>query len=98
MAFYRREHLLQVPGLRERTPEEFVADKNFHLRDAPVAAADKVREDEDTVKMSNRLGDYLLPTPPPSRLNARGRSPLIPCPQRWWMTTLLSSPPTTKPS
>jgi hypothetical protein len=35
-AFYCREHVLKVPGLRERTPEEFVADKNIHLRDATV--------------------------------------------------------------
>ena len=63
--FYRREHVLQVPGLRERTPEELVANKNIHLRDAPVVDADKVREDDDTVKASNRSGD-LPPSYAPS--------------------------------
>jgi hypothetical protein len=73
-AFYRREHVLQVPGLRERTPEELVANKNIHLHDAPVADADKVREDDNTVKMSNRSGD-LPPSFAPSK-QAERQGPL----------------------
>ena len=64
-AFYRREHILQVPGLRERAPEEFVANKNIHLCDALVADADKVREDDNTVKTANRSED-LPPSYTPS--------------------------------
>ena len=58
--FYRREQVLQVPGLRElRDPEEFVAEENIHLRDFPDTA--KVREDDETIKTSNRTDS---PAPP----------------------------------
>ena len=61
-AYYRRENVLQVPGLREHTPEEFIADENVNLRRANYPDAAKVREDDDTVRTSNVTGD----SPPPA--------------------------------
>jgi hypothetical protein len=53
--YFRREHVLQFPGgLREQTePEEFIAEKNIHLRNQNYPDAAKVREDNDTIKTSN---------------------------------------------
>jgi hypothetical protein len=69
-AFFNRERVLQVPGLRERIPEEFVAEENIHLRHQNYPDAAKVREDDDTVRTSNRSED--LPAPyVPSELAER---------------------------
>ena len=63
-----------MPGLRERIPEEFVAEENIHLRHKHYPDAAKVREDDDTVCTSNRSTD--LPAPyVPSKLAER-RGPL----------------------
>ncbi len=74
-AFYRREHVLQVPGLKEHAPEEFIADENIHLRHANYLDAAKVREDDDTNKTSNRSGDSPPPSYEPSE-QAERRGPL----------------------
>jgi hypothetical protein len=62
-SFYRREHVLQLPGLREQPdPDEFIADKNIHLRE--IDDATKVRDNDDkTIRTSNVTGDLPPPTP-----------------------------------
>ncbi len=44
-AFLNREQVLQVPGLRERVPEEFIAEENIHLRPGNYLEVKKMRED-----------------------------------------------------
>jgi hypothetical protein len=62
-SFFRREHVLQFPGLREQPdPDEFIADENINLREFDDAT--KVREDDDkTIRTSNVTGDSPPPTP-----------------------------------
>ena len=62
-AFYRNEHVLQVPGLgKHHDPDEFIANENINLRHANYPDAAKVREDDETIKTSNRSEH----SPPPS--------------------------------
>ena len=62
-AFYRKEHVLQVPGLgKHHDPDEFIANENINLRHVNYPDAAKVREDDETIKTSNRLEH----SPPPS--------------------------------
>jgi hypothetical protein len=62
--FFQRETVLQVPGctlLRENakiTPEEFVAEEDFHRGNRKWVIDDKVNEDDETVCTSN------VPDPP----------------------------------
>jgi hypothetical protein len=62
-SFFRSEHVLQIPGLREQPdPDEFIANKNIHLRQFDDAT--KVREDDDkTIRTSNVTVDSPPPTP-----------------------------------
>ena len=60
-AVFNRKRVLQVPGRREHIPEEFVAKENIHLRHQNFPDAAKVREDDNTVRTSNRSEDS--PTP-----------------------------------
>jgi hypothetical protein len=61
--FFRRGHVLQLPGLREPPdPDEFIADENIHLRESDNAK--KVREDNNkTIRTSNVTGDSPPRTP-----------------------------------
>jgi hypothetical protein len=62
--FFQRETVLQVPGrtlLRENakiTPEEFVAEEDFHRGNRKRLIDDKVNEDDETICTSN------VPDPP----------------------------------
>ena len=62
-SFFRREHVLQIPGLREQPdPDEFIADKNIRLQEFDDAT--KVREDDDkTIRTSNVTVNSPPPTP-----------------------------------
>jgi hypothetical protein len=57
--FFQRETALQVPGctlLRENaeiTPEEFVAEEDFHRGNRKQLIDDKVNEDDETIRTSN---------------------------------------------
>jgi hypothetical protein len=57
--FFQRETVLQVPGctlLREDakiTPEEFVAEQDFHHGNRESLIGDKVNTDDKTICMSN---------------------------------------------
>jgi hypothetical protein len=61
--FFQREHALQLTDLREQPDsDEFIADKNIHLREFDDAT--KVREDDDkTIRTSNVTGDSDSPPP-----------------------------------
>jgi hypothetical protein len=51
--YFCREHVLQIPGLREMSaPEEFIAEENLHLSKEPRQK--EVRTDDNTVRTSNR--------------------------------------------
>jgi hypothetical protein len=84
-SFFRREHVLQLPGLREQPdPDEFIADENIHLRANDDAT--KVREDDDkTIRTSNVTGDLPPPIPdepyePSDRSERRGTLTFDPSP------------------
>ena len=80
--FYRKEHVMRVPGMEEHyDPAEFVADDNIHLRNAKPDTM-KVREDDDTVKTSNRSEK----SPPPSYEPSEQA-------ERWGPLTFDPSPP-----
>ncbi len=74
--FYRKEHVMRVPGMNEHhDPAEFIADENIHMRNANHPDATKVREDDDTIKTSNRSGESPPPSYEPSK-QAERRGPL----------------------
>ena len=75
-AFYRNEHVLQVPGLgKHHDPDEFIANENINLRHANYPDAAKVREDDETIKTSNRSEHSPPPSYEPSEQSER-RGPL----------------------
>ncbi len=63
-SFFQRETVLQVPGctlLRENaeiTPEEFVAEEDFHRGNRKRLIDNKVNKDDETIQTSN------VPDPP----------------------------------
>jgi hypothetical protein len=65
--FFQRETILQVPGrtlLRENaeiTPEEFVAEKDFHRGNRKWLINDKVNKDDETICTSNVPGKTAAP-------------------------------------
>ena len=65
--FFQRETVLQVPGhtlLRENaeiTPEEFVAEEDFHHGNRKWLINDKVNEDDETICTSNVPGKMAAP-------------------------------------
>jgi hypothetical protein len=85
-----------LPGLREHILEEFVAEENVHLRHDNYPDAEKVREDDDTVRTSNKSGDLPPPYTPSEQAERRGPSPSIQYLLRKTTTIQLSPLPTTK--
>jgi hypothetical protein len=65
--FFQMETVLQVPGctlLRENaeiTPEEFVAEEDFHCGNRKWLINDKVNEDDETIRTSNVPGKTAAP-------------------------------------
>jgi hypothetical protein len=97
--YFCREHVLQVPGLRERMsePNEFIAEENIHLQKEPRQK--EVREDDNTVRTSNRSNS----SPPIDASTAyedaiQGHLPLTPPLQGKRKRTRNSPPPTTRSS
>jgi hypothetical protein len=74
------ECVLQSPSLRENTPEEFLAKENFHLHHRNYPNTTKVREDDDTVRTSNKSGDLPFPYSPSDQAERRGALTFDPSP------------------
>ena len=81
--FFRQEHVVQLPRMRELcNPNEFIADKNIHLRKFDDAT--KVREDDDkTICTSNVMRD----SPPLTSYEPSEQS------EQWGILTFDPSPP-----
>jgi hypothetical protein len=52
--FHRREHVLQIPGLRPNIDEEFVAEENLLLDDVDKSPFESVTHDDETAPTSNQ--------------------------------------------
>jgi hypothetical protein len=97
VTFFDHEHVLQVPSLREHIPEEFVAKENIHLRHHNYPDAAKVREEDNTVRTSNRSGDSPSLYSPSDQAEHRGPLTFDPMPSAEDDDDPMP-PPTTKPS